>query len=59
MGTQSESSRVPSLEHLRELAEQQGVPPSDDDLIAVLGFLERILPALADLEERVPPEATP
>jgi hypothetical protein len=59
MGTEPESSPLPSLEHLRETAAQQGVHPSDDDLIAVLGFLEKILPALADLEERLPPEATP
>jgi hypothetical protein len=56
MGTASESSQLPSLQHLRETAAQQGVVPSDEDLIAVLGFLERILPALADLEERLPPE---
>jgi hypothetical protein len=59
MGTAPESSRLPSLEHLRETAAQQGVHPSDADLSDVLGFLERILPALAELEERLPPEAAP
>ena len=43
--------RVPSLEHLREQAAVLGVTPTDDDLRAVLRFLEVILPALADLEE--------
>ena len=49
----SESS---SVERLRELAEKQGVSPSDDDLEAVLDFLNRLLPALAELEPRLPPE---
>ena len=52
----SESS---SLERLRELAEEQGVSPSDDDLEAVLDFVERVLPALEDLERRLPPETPP
>jgi hypothetical protein len=38
------------------VAAQQGVSPTDDDLAAVLGFLEVVLPRLAELEERVPPE---
>jgi hypothetical protein len=50
---------VPAMEHLRALAAAQGVFPEDEDLEAVLGFLERILPALDDLEERVPAGATP
>jgi hypothetical protein len=54
MGT--ESSLVSTL---RELARRQGVEPTDEDLEGVLGFLERILPALAEIEERLPPEATP
>ena len=49
----SESS---SVERLRELAEEQGVSPSDEDLEAVLDFVDRILPALAELEQRLPPE---
>jgi hypothetical protein len=52
----SESS---SLERLRELAAAQGVSPSEDDLEAVLDFLNRILPALEELERRLPPEARP
>ena len=46
-----------SLDFLRELAERQGVEPSDDDLEAVRGFLDAILPALARLEEAIPPDA--
>jgi hypothetical protein len=55
----AESSPVPAVEHLRALAAAQGVFPEDEDLEGVLGFLERILPALDDLEERLPAEATP
>ena len=54
MGT--ESSLVSAL---REQARQQGVHPTDEDLEGVLGFLTRILPALAELEERLPPETAP
>lgn len=53
---QSESS---PLEPLRQIAAQQGVAPTDDDLEAVLGFLTRILPALEEIEERLPPETPP
>jgi hypothetical protein len=53
MGMRAESS---SLELLRRLAEAQGVAPSDEDLRAVEGFLEALLPALAELEERLPAE---
>ena len=44
----AQSSR---LEFLRQLAARQGIEPSDDDLEAVLGFLDAILPELARLEE--------
>jgi len=44
------------LDFLRELAARQGVQPSDDDLVAVLGFLDAILPELARLEELLEPE---
>jgi hypothetical protein len=54
MGSQSND-----LSFLRVLAERQGVQPTDEDLEAVLGFLEGILPALAALEELLPPDATP
>ena len=55
----AESSPVPAVDHLRALAAAQGVFPEDEDLEGVLGFLERILPALDELEERLPAEATP
>jgi len=44
------------LERLREQAALQGVSPTDDDLEAVLDFLTRILPALREIDERLPPE---
>ena len=54
MGTESSS-----VELLRARAEEQGVDPSDADLEGVLDFLNRILPALEDLERRLPPETEP
>jgi len=50
MGTQAESS---SELVLRELAARQGVHPTEDDLAAVRAFLEILLPALLELEERL------
>jgi hypothetical protein len=47
------------VEQLREVAVSQGVSPTDDDLEGVLGFLARILPALAEIEQRLPPETPP
>jgi hypothetical protein len=41
------------------MAARQGVEPTDEDLEGVLGFLERILPVLAEIEERLPPETMP
>jgi len=55
----AESSPVPAVEHLRALAAAQGVSPEDEDLEGVLGFLERILPTLREVEDRLPDEATP
>lgn len=52
----AESSRIPSLEHLREAGAAQGVQIVGEDLEGVLAFLTRILPALQDIEERLPPE---
>jgi hypothetical protein len=52
----SESSQI---QRLREEAAVQGVFPSDEDLAAVGDFLDRILPALAEIEDRLPPEAVP
>jgi hypothetical protein len=50
MGTRAESSSVALL---RELAARQGVEPTDDDLEAVRGFLDILLPALIELEDRL------
>ena len=58
MSTES-SLGEPSIELLRSLAAQQNVHPDDPDLEAVLGFLRVILPALADIEERLPSDVAP
>ena len=52
------SSESNSLDFLRELAARQGVHPEEADLEGVRGFLENILPALAELEKLVPEETT-
>jgi hypothetical protein len=49
-----ESSR---LDFLRQLAAAQEVDPTDEDLEAVIGFLDAILPELARLEELLEPGA--
>lgn len=49
---------TPSLAELRSLAEAQGVAPTDEDLEAVRGFLEMLLPAFEELE-RVPSGTVP
>jgi hypothetical protein len=54
MGAQS--SR---LEFLRAQASAQGVSPSDGDLAAALGFLDRILPELDRLEATLRPDERP
>jgi hypothetical protein len=54
-----ESSLIPSAEHLRDAAAAQGVHIDDADIEGVLGFLTRILPALREIEERLPPETPP
>jgi len=41
---------------LREAAAQQGVFVEDEDLTGVVGFLEVVLPRLAELEQSLPPE---
>jgi len=48
-----------SLDFLRQLAARQGVFPTDEDLEAVLPFLEAIVPALEELERTVPPDTAP
>jgi len=52
----SDSSPV---ERLRELAASQGVSPTDEDMDSVLDFLTRIMPALEEIEQRLPPETRP
>jgi hypothetical protein len=52
----SESSQI---ERLREVASMQGVYPTDEDLEGVRDFLDRIVPVLTELEDRLPPEAAP
>jgi hypothetical protein len=53
---ESESSPI---ERLREVAAVQGVYPTDEDLEGVRDFLDRIVPALTEIEERLPPESAP
>jgi len=48
-----------SLDFLRQLAARHGVFPTDEDLEAVLPFLEAIVPALEELERTIPPDAPP
>lgn len=50
---------TPSLAELRSLAEAQGVAPTDEDLEAVRGFLEVLLPAFEELERVVPSGTVP
>jgi len=50
----SPSEPAPSVDLLREVAAQQGVSPTDEDLEGVLGFLEVVLPRLEELEARIP-----
>ena len=39
---------------LRAICERQGVSPTDVDLEAVRGFVDRVVPALAEIERRLP-----
>jgi hypothetical protein len=52
------SSGTPSAELLRALAEAQGVFPEDADLESVRGFLDVVLPRLAEIERELPPGTT-
>ena len=60
MGMRSDESNpnpaAPSVDFLRATAAQQGVFATDEDLEAVVGFLEAVLPTLAEIERRLPPE---
>ena len=56
MGIDFESN---SVERLRELAASQGVSPTDEDLEAVLDFVNRVLPALEEIERWLPAETQP
>jgi len=50
---------LPQLEELRQVAARHGVTPTDEDLEAVRGFLEVLLPAFAELERLVPSGTPP
>jgi hypothetical protein len=52
----SPNAAAPSVDFLRAAAAQQGVFVEDEDLVGVMGFLEVVLPRLAELEQRLPPE---
>jgi hypothetical protein len=52
----SPSPPPPSIDLLRATAAQQGVFVADEDLAAVLGYLGVVLPRLAEIEQRLPPE---
>jgi hypothetical protein len=45
-----------SVSQIRELAALQGVSPTDEDIEGILDFLTRILPALQEIERRLPHE---
>lgn len=49
---------TPSPAELRQIAEGQGVSPTDEDLEAVHAFLDILLPAFEELERLVPPTAS-
>ena len=50
---------MPTVDELRAQAARVGVFPQDEDLERVQAFLEVVLPALARLEELVPPDTVP
>ena len=47
------------IELLRALFARQGVDPQDVDLEGVAAFISTIVPELADLEQRLPPDTRP
>lgn len=48
-----------SIERLRQTAEDQGVEPDDEALKAAQAAIERLLPGLAELEQRMPEAGSP
>jgi hypothetical protein len=48
-----------SPEHLRQQAARAGVEAGDEDLEAVRGFLDAILPELRRIEAELDPDETP
>jgi hypothetical protein len=48
-----------TLAHLRAVADAEGVRPTDADLERVAAILDGFLPALAELERLIPPDAEP
>lgn len=53
------AGEAPSIEHLRSVAALRDIHPSDDDLAAVQGFLEVLLPAFSELERLTPDGTVP
>lgn len=53
------SPQIPTLVHLRAEAAARGITPTTADLEAVLGFLAVLLPAAAEVEQMLPPDAVP
>ncbi|HEY1370636.1 MAG TPA: hypothetical protein VGF23_26130 [Gaiellaceae bacterium] len=47
------------IELLRAVFARQGVEPEDADLEGVAAFVATIGPALAELEQRIPPQTPP
>jgi hypothetical protein len=47
------------IELLRAIFARQGVEPEAADLEGVAAFVATIVPALAELEQRIPPETRP
>ena len=47
------------IELLRALFARQGVKPEDADLEGVAAFVSTIVPELAELEQRLPPDTRP
>lgn len=50
---------APSVEELRALAASQGIHATDEDLAAVQGFLDVLLPAFDELDALIPAGTPP